>query len=244
MNKILTFIPSYGTNNSDYLKLILKELNSIDTHKIDIILYTTEDYDFIGSDIDVRKYNRDIKLGLTHEYKSDLLKNIDNYDLFLYLEDDILFTHENLITFENENKYLPDNYVIGLIRYEEHNGKKYLNEMCKNSGQHSAIPVVGQTGGRYYFSIENVHQGSFILERRNIKKLMSDNKFIINFGESLEDAASNFYKGKWPGSFNGLNKIYPSDSIDNLMIHHLPNKHSKWESLNLTTVGELKEMIV
>jgi hypothetical protein len=244
MKKILTFIPSYGTNNSNYLKLILEELNSIDTHNIDIILYTTEDYDFITDNVDVRKYNKDIKIGLTHEYKLDLLNSIDNYDIFLYLEDDILFTHKNLITFENENKYLPDDYVIGLLRYEEYNGKKYLNEMCKNSDQHSSIPIVGQTDDRYYFSIENVHQGSFILERRNIKQLIDNDNFIINFGESLEAAASNFYKGKWPGNSNGLNKIYPFDSIDDLMVHHLPNKHCKWESLNLTTLEELKGMIV
>lgn len=234
-------IPSYGTNNSAYLNQVMEEFSTVTNHDIHFIIYTTEQLSFKNANVTLKQYPYTVGKALTHKYRNDLLSMIDDYDVFIYLEDDMLVTKENLETFLLENSKLPDNYVVGFLRYEIKNGTRFLNELSKNQGAHSTIPHLMFINKRKYFQISNVHQGSFALEKRNLKRMITNGSYNVPMGTTLEDAASNFYYGVWPGTPNGLIKVYPADSIDKLLIYHLSEKHTNFkENLNLTTVEELK----
>ncbi len=141
---------------------------------------------------------------------------------------------------------MPDDTVIGLLRYELIAGKKRLVEWSKHSNTHSAVPFLVLVNNRLYFTGENVHQASFIIEARNLKQIVKDNQFVFNWidcgdnANSNENATTNLYRGKWPGSPQGLIKVYPVTDLDRLLIHHMPNKYA---NDGFTDFEELRERV-
>ena len=71
--------------------------------------------------------------------------------------------------------------------------------------------------------------------KTKLKKFISNDQFTLNLGPGLEAAASNFYKSsQWPGLPNSLEKVYPVDKLEHLLIHHASNKHTKTNTEFLT----------
>lgn len=243
MKKIIVFIPSFGKKNILFLKNTINTLLKFKKYDVSIILYTTEEYNLNTSKIEIKKYSIGIEKYLVHEYKKDLIEQEDNYDIFLYIEDDILVKEENIDSFLEENEKIPSNYIIGFLRYEIKNDVEYFNELSKINTFHGTKLSYLVINDKKYFKIPNVHQASFILEKRNLSHLIKDKKFTVYFKYTLEDAASNFFAGIWPGSENGLKKIYPVDGFEKLMVYHQPNIHCHWDNLDLMTLPELKNII-
>lgn len=244
MKKILCFIASYS-NIKEFYK-VLDTINSYKNYELDIIIYTTENIEdkYLSDNVKVKMYPKTIGHNLVLEHRSDIIPNLEKYDLFLYLENDILIKEETINTFVRENKYLPDDTSIGFIRYEEYDGKRYLNEFMPNSG-HNHLPKYTNLNDRVYFSLDNVHQGCWLLEKRNLQTLLAPDKkqFNLDLGPGLEAGASNFYRaGAWPGLPNSICKVYPIDCIDDLFIHHASNKHTQTNRGFMTDL-ELKNHI-
>lgn len=256
--KIAIYIPSY--NLSDYFYKVIKNFMNFKTHEVHIKTYTINPLDLKQTfnkvtindnnfSITPFHFDASIKQGLAFKYRDHLIEDKDKYDLFVYCEDDILINESVINTFIEENKQLSDEEVIGVLRYEAFIGGKYLTEFDETTAHtHSLTPVIKEINNRKYFSTENVHQGCWILERRNLNKILIDNEFVFKwgelskFGEISEDAASNVYGGKWPGTSKGLNRIIPIDKVDNLLVHHLSNKYIK-KCDSIWSINKLKEKL-
>lgn len=242
--KILCFIASY--HNIEEFYRVLHTTLSYQNYDVDIIVYTTEavNPEYLKSNVSVKYYSKEIGHYLTCLHRYDILPNIEKYDMFLYLENDIVINEATINTFVHENYLLPSDHSIGFIRYEECNSKRYLNEFMPNSS-HNHLPKYKILNNRKYFYTENVHQGCWLLEKRNLLQLVKHDplRFDLNFVNNLEAAASNFYRSDmWPGLPNSINKVYPIDCIDQLFIHHASNKHTQTNRGFMTDV-ELKNHI-
>jgi hypothetical protein len=77
--KILVMMPSYGKTNSDYMKQIMTNLDGVTDHELHYIVYTTEEVVFPNPNVVIKKYDKSIGRSLTHEYKNDLLKNVNDF---------------------------------------------------------------------------------------------------------------------------------------------------------------------
>ena len=234
MKNILCYIASF-TNHSDFYK-VLETVQSYKKYKVDIIIYTTEPIypNHLTDNVKVFNYDKSIKENLVTQHRSHILTSINDYDLFLYLENDIIINESTIDTFIEENSILDDNTTVGFIRYEDCNGKKYLNEFMPGC-THNHLPKFKNINDKTYFTLCNVHQGCYLLEQRHLKKFISNNQFTLNLGPGLEAAASNFYKSDlWPGLPNALEKVYPVNKLEQLLIHHASNKHTKTNTGFLT----------
>lgn len=229
--KALVIISNYGLGNIEYLFQILEEYEKMD-YDFDVQLHTTERVKgierFKRIKIFQKLFHQNIGRFLTFSNREEFIRWSDDYDLFIYSENDLLITQKNIDTFLKYDRILPDKYLVGFLRYELDypSNEKFLIEL-------HLIYVLDQTNftinGQRFFTIFNIHQGCFILSNRKMNIVKSNYYFqnkpigIINHNKisygKLERGASEVFINM------GFQKVYPFDEIDNLLIHHLPNKY-------------------
>ena len=115
--KVLVTIANYGTGNDRYLARVLDEYRRM-RDKIDIVV-TSNLVKNLGKDVEVvvglpRKNPR----SLAFAHKQIFADRRDDYDLFVYLEDDILISQRNIDAFLEMTKILPENECAGFLRTE------------------------------------------------------------------------------------------------------------------------------
>jgi len=238
-SRICVFIPHYG-NNHNYLKILLEEYEKIPANEIIINIYCTDkEISKIFSPqkigIHFSYFDESIKEQLVHEYKDDLKKYANDFDLYIYSEDDILIKEKNIKNWliESKRKFKTD--VCGFLRYEEKDNKKHFIDL------NLKFPTI-EYKLVSMFTVYNLHQGCWILTKDQLNLLIKENKILDYSSHSdygkLEQGAT------WPFLTGKLSKFYPKD-FENLMIHHLPNKYINmggvWETPGTYTEETLRK---
>ena len=114
--KILVVIASYGLKNQAYLRRLIDEYTSM-SYGIDIVILSNIPKE-LGSDIEVRVgLPAKNPWSLPFGHKKLFAERIDEYDLFIYSEDDTLIKQENIDAFLKVTKVLPENEIAGFLRY-------------------------------------------------------------------------------------------------------------------------------
>lgn len=212
--KIKVAIANYGYAQRGYLKQVISELKSFKTHSVDITVYTTiplnEKHimfpDSVGHD-------------LPFKCRKDMADSINDYDLFLYLENDMLVTEDNINAHLEHQATLPEKQVSGFIRYELSETKKILVDLNPSWGK-IVIESIGDN-----FSVVNDHQGSWLLNKEQLQHCIDSGKFVIDKhhgrGGALEQGASD------PYSECKLKRVLPKDLklLERLQIQHLSAKY-------------------
>lgn len=223
--KILSTIACYSGNNNPYLKSVINELKKIS----DIVVFSPEIINIDGIKTELR--SKSLDHGLVFEPRQYILDHIDEYDYFLYNEDDILITKESLeFAIEINEKLITHNiqYNVGFLRYElENNIPEFVDLSPYNSihlggnGVSDIIRYVTSIGNEYYFNAWNPHSGNFLLSREQVKLLKNNNYFLTipkaTYCGILESGATGFYEV--------IRKFTPIKDYKKLMVHHMSNKY-------------------
>jgi len=263
--KILVCIPDYGEGQKNHLKRILHEYDSM-IFDITVAVFLTDDMDFSQfNNIHIQKFffDREIKLMLAHQHKKFMAENIDNYDLFVYSENDMLITESNIDIFiKLSEKMRGTKFVPGFIRYElKDDNYKYLIDFHSGNCtlrhgsfwmkfyalkhyivKNKVIESRLELNGEMYFEPNNLHQASYLLTRDQFKMVLGSGSYFkgpdSGFGAVLESAASDVY-------FRcGLTKLISMDFIQECLIHHLPNKYvNKFSQYNKKEVPNIEKLI-
>ena len=189
---------------------------------------------------------------LAHRHKKFIEENKDKFDIFIYSENDTPITEKNIDVFVEHSKNLSKtNLVPGFLRYETNKGKdKYLIDLHPNHaanriplyfamkhalsllpektalavGLHPIIRKLNiQINGKRYFEVQNLHQGSYILTRKQLEKVLGSGKYSDernNYAGIREGAASNVYANC------GITKVVSQEDLEKSLIHHLPDKYA------------------
>lgn len=232
--KILVCIPNYGTGNREHLKRTLLEYSAYQNHQFEIHLLLTDEIDvseFTSLKIIKHFFPSDIGHFLTHTHKQIFTQNIELFDYFLYIEDDILLRECSVDLFMEEAKILPSNFVCGFLRYEYKKDDEEYCYLIDCHPEHSIhrrgngiIRTNYQIAGNDYLELHNVHQGCYLLSREQLL-------FVIKGGLYFHDHRSGGYAGILESAASdvyfrcGIVKVTPRNKINNLLIHHLPNKY-------------------
>lgn len=233
--KGLVYITNYeGNRKVEYVNKILNNLESLDLD-LNVIIYTTEELNLdtvlpVSVIIKPKVFSNSVWAnGWQPEpefiwlYKEDILSKVNNYDIFIHLEDDIAFNEENFKQFVKYSygKNKLDGFIIGNILFEEDNGKKLLPQF------HASYRGLGEIitiRGEKFMKPKNLHQASLIISQEQLKLLINTGNFSktpkMVGGYNIKcSAMSQIYCTKL------LTKIIPLNNLDNSLIEHLSKKY-------------------
>ncbi len=166
---------------------------------------------------------------LTWMHRKHIKDNIDNYDYFMYCEDDMLVPYENFLNYIETFERLWPLYVPGFIRVEEFEGVQYCSDVTQ---QHKCIPY--KFGNRQFFALpylENYH-AFWIMPQKQLKETIKPD--FVKVTDGREFAA--MYTG-WELGKPCLVEIENGQVSPKCYSYHLPNNYAN--SRKLIKVNEI-----
>lgn len=108
---------------------------------------------------------------LTWVHRQAMEKHLQNYDLFMYLEDDILVPWDSFINLRNDQVLLENTeWIRGALRIEQsHRGVNYLADFKEPMG----LPQVLDINGRRFFRPRYPYSAFWLYTRTQMKRFLA-----------------------------------------------------------------------
>jgi hypothetical protein len=219
MMKILVGIANYGTKNMGFLRTVISEYQSM-SHQIDIVVFSNIPK-ALGRGVEV-------KVGLPSKnpwalpfaHKKVFAERANEYDLFIYSEDDTLITEHHIKAFLDVTRILPAHEIAGFLRYEVDSlGKKYYSTV--HSHFHWIPGSVKRIGDRTFARFTNDHSACYLLTREQLKMAIDSGGYLVEPHDERYDllvtAATD------PYTQCGLSKVICISHLQDFGLHHLPD---------------------
>ena len=216
--RVLVVIANYGLDHQVHLKQLIKEYRAMN-YDIDIIIISDIPKD-MGSEIEVKVGLPAKNLwSLPFAHRRIFAERLEDYDLFIYSEDDHLITKRNIEAFLNITKVLPADEIAGFFVYEEGPKDKIF---CAMHSMFHWIPDSVKSIGKYTFArFTNEHSGCYMVTRGQLERAIGSGGFLVKPHASRYDlacsAASDIY------TQCGFTKYICISHIQEFLVHHLPN---------------------
>ena len=223
--KILTTIVCYSGKSNQYITEVANNLKGVS----DVVIFSPEEMDIPNTKTVIT--SKTLGKNMTFVPRQYIKDRLNDYDYFLYNEDDILIKEHSLLFAINKNEEvsrvnLQNN--IGFLRYElDNNVPEFVDLSPYNSvhlggnGVSDIIRCVTSINNEYYFLPWNYHSGNFLLSKSQLELLITNDEFPVEPSNSyagiMESAAS--------GVYHVLRKLYPVNQYKELMVHHMSNKY-------------------
>ena len=219
--KILVAIANYGTKNDIYLDQVLEQYRALPYEK-DIVVHTNIHKD-LGTDVKVVVgLPTPDPRSLPYAHRRLFIECADEYDLFIYTEDDTLLTSDHIEAFLEVTQYLPDNHVAGFFRYELTQDNR-VDISTIHAAFHWWPDSVKNFGSYTFAEFSNKHSALYLLTRSQLRIAIDSGAYSLTPQRSryyvMESAASN------PFLYCGLTKVMCLSQLDRFLVHHLPNKY-------------------
>lgn len=219
VKKVLAVLVNYGFEQVSFLEKIIESLKSFKHYNVDIIVNSNVELNIKGID-KLNLFNNlpDYQL-LPLTCRKTIWENKDNYDLFLFGENDMLFKEIHLDRHIEYTQILPQDRICGLLRYEEDDrGIFYTDYHAFYEWDFDSLEIYN---GKKFAHFKNVHQATFILTKEQLHKIGKLHNFTTFFRGSSYSAKCKVNTDIY--DFCGMKKmICLSDFKDNL-IHHMSN---------------------
>lgn len=219
--KMLVVIASYGYANDRYLSRVLAEYRSM-AYATDIVVLSNVPKD-LGSDLSVIVgLSTKDPWSLPFGHKQVFADRINDYDLFVYSEDDMLIGESNIEAFRRSTSVLQDDEIAGFLRFERmHDGTRSYPDM--HLGYHWDVQTVRLRGEHTWASFTNEHAACYILTQDQLRRAITSGGFLVAPHEGKYDllcaAATD------PYTQCRMQKLICVSHIGDFLVHHLPNKY-------------------
>jgi len=159
---------------------------------------------------------------LPFAHKQLFAERQDQYDLFLYSEDDHFITEDNVAAFLEVTEVLPESEIAGLFQYEtDAEGHRFY------PAAHSPfdwVPGSVRTWGKYTFaSFSNYHSACYLLTQRQLAKAIRSGGYLVPPRVTWIDlrvtAATDPYRRC------AMTKRLCISHLDRFLVHHIPNNY-------------------
>lgn len=241
--KLLAVLVNYGDEQLQFLREVVSGLKTFNKYEVTVIVNSNLPLEIEGIDeVNVITLPNYQFLPLT--CRRVLWENRDKYDVFIYGENDHLFTETHLDRHLEYAEILPENRISGLIQYEENElGKFYPGYHADFEWDFSSLEVHGD---KKFAHFTNVHQATFIVTRAQL--LRAGQKFdftelVNDFNPSRLKRAIDKIKKKLHlpvtkrnakysvkckvntdiYEYGGMKKMICITDFEDNLIHHLPN---------------------
>ena len=193
---------------------------------------------------------------LTWSHK-DIFRQLVNTDHtithYMYLEDDILLTRENIeYYFEGELRLTKQKFLPSFVRYEiTPQGIMYAIDVMKIQIFH-VMPIVKHSDSYFYVNFSYPYQGLYMLNARFMKEYFdsrADNPDYNTVWNIREQNTAVILFHNVPNGFTSRNLVgcvYKDDKIKldkRCLVHHLPNNYVN-DKNNLSKLYKIDDIIV
>ena len=185
--KILIAIASYGVANDRYLRQVVEEYQGMQGIVDIVVLCERSKPVPFGTRLLVGLPTRD-PWSLPFAHKRLFSDHVDEYDLFIYAEDDILITQDNVQAFLEASSILPEDEIAGFLRIElGPDGQLYYPDV--NRQFHWDPQSVRARGPQVFARFSCEHSGCYILTRVQLKRAIASGGFTVEPHQGKYDLA-------------------------------------------------------
>ena len=219
--RVLVVIASYGEKNLSFLNRVIQQYRSMDLD-LEIVVVSEAPKSLDGVEKVVVGLPSANPWSLPFAHKKIFAEKLDNFDLFIYTEDDIEVSWQNIEAFVNVTAELKDDEIAGFIRYElSRTGAYYLPD-C-HGHYHWDPNSVRRRGPHMVAEFTNEHAGFYILTQKQLRKVIASGGFLRapcdgRYGMP-ETAATDPYTN------SGFRKVVCISTFENFLVHHMPNRY-------------------
>jgi hypothetical protein len=160
-------------------------------------------------------------------FREDLERSPSDY--YLYLEDDLLFSQENLEYFIKYKKILqPYGFYPSFLRYEVKNNQKYSTDLARPKWFFKTKKIY--INDEVFLNVYNPYQGMYLLDQEMMQEYFS-HKITPDFGSwgIREKAAQGLTYLNVPKGFHSRNLVKYDVAVRSFpaecLIHHMPNNY-------------------
>lgn len=238
--KILAVLVNYGDEQINYLERVVNNLKRFEKYSVKVIVNSNINLSIQGID-EVKIFELDNYQLLPLTCRKVIWDKRNEYDIFIYGENDHLFTEKHIDNHIKYSKILPENRISGLIQFEEdETGKYYPGYHADFEWDFNSVEVYQ---GKKFAHFNNVHQATFILTRKELlgvgekikfDDLVNENTVFKRFIRRVKKKIGlkvkrlNKYSVKCKVNtdiyeFGGMKKVICISEFEDNLIHHLPN---------------------
>ena len=218
MKRILAVLVNYGEEQLSYLEQVVSTLKSFTKYEVTVVINSNIPLEIQGIDlVNVVELENYQLLPLT--CKQVLWHYRDEFDIFLFGENDHLFLEHHIDRYLEYVDILPENRIAGLIQYEENKTEKHYP--AYHAHYDWDYNSVEEHGGKKFAHFTNVHQATFILTKGQLLKIGEMYDFTQFFGHSGYSVKCKVNTDIY--QFCGMKKMICISDFEDNLIHHLPN---------------------
>ena len=219
--RLLVAIASFGEKHLEYLKTIIRSYQGLPLDVRVVVLSEAPKSLPNGVEVVVGLPSKN-PWSLPFAHKAIFAREAANYDLFIYSEDDILFTERNLRAFLNATPHLAADEIAGFLLYEmDSSGNMYLPNF--HGHFHWKPKSLARRGPHLVAEFSNEHSAFYMLTQGQLKTAIASGGFLRNPYEGRHDmlcaAATD------PYTSCGLRKVICVSDYEPFLLHHMPNRY-------------------
>ncbi len=217
---VLVAIASYGTAQDHYLRQVVAEFRKLEMD-CRIVVLSNIDKPVDGAEVLVGLPSKDT-YSLPFAHRALFIKHANDYDLFIYTEDDTLITPANVRAFLEVQQQLREDQIVGFMRSETSpDGTRYI--VSVNSHFRWLPGTTFSRSSHRFAQFSNQHSGCFIVTRAQLARAIASGGFTVEpragrYG-ILETAASDIH------TQCGLERVICLTRIADFIVPHLANKY-------------------
>jgi hypothetical protein len=211
----------YNLDRVKYLEEVIYKLRSTYRLSLDIIIDTQEYYyEYLnGENIQVYVHkNLDHPFHLTWCHRKHIKENIDGYNNFMYIEDDMYVPFENYLNYLDNFKILYPIYVPSFVRIEKKDGEDFISDIP--TVQNLDVIKIGEKWFHIFPFPINYH-AFWIMPQKELKESMKAD--FVKYTDGREFAA--MYVG-WELGKLALVELEGARISKKCYSYHLPNNYA------------------
>ena len=217
--RILVAIANHGTKNQNYLVRLLESYRGM-SYDVDLVVLSDRPKE-LGDDVEVRVgAPTSDPWSLPFAHRPLFAERIDDYDLFIYTEDDTLVLEQHIDAFLAANALLPEDQIPGFQRFElSQSGERSISSI------HSTYRWVPDTvaihDGEVFAAHTNLHAAFYILTQDQLRQAIASGGFLVEPHADLFDMLVSAAID--PYAQCGLERRLCVSRIEDFLVHHLPS---------------------
>jgi SAM-dependent methyltransferase len=238
--RLLVAIASYGHKNLPLLRQVIASYRefTIDVH----VVVLSEQPKQLGPGIEVIVgLPAKDPWSLPFAHKPLFAERVNEYDLFVYSEDDVLFTERHLRAFVEATPQLQPDEIAGYLRYEvDGSGKRWIPTIHDHF--HWKPESVRQRGPYTVAELTNEHSGFYLLTQSQLNTALGSGGFLRAPYQSRYDMLCS--AGTDPYTSCGFRKVLCISHMEDFLLHHLSNRYAGTLGMPVESLNQEIETLI